>query len=408
MDLKRTPMLLLGWFLVILFLVACNMPGRRTPTPSGFELINTAAAKTVMAQLTEISRPPVTPAGPTLAPQQTPPTLAATSSVVQTPSASFAPTQPISLTQVPQPTQAPPAGACDQARFIKDVTIPDNTVLQPGQSFTKTWRLRNVGDCTWDENYALVFVGGDQLGASNRVPLSRVVGQNETVEVSVEMVAPTTGGTFRSNWKLSNTAGQVFGTGQKSDQPIWAQIKVNDTQEDESSTGTQYDFVSSASSGAWFSGIGDNSGIPLAFGGTLENPRGAALIADQLRLETGQTSGKILVTVPSWNTDGYIYGIFPQYRVQAVDHFVARVGFAANPNGRCGAGRAIFQVAVRIGEDIDTLAETKAACDGSLSLIDVDLSNLRGQVVEFILAVRADGSPEDDWAVWNSPIIVKK
>ncbi len=277
MRLKYLPNFLVGWLLLILGLAACNMPGRRTPTPSGFELINTAAAQTVMAQLTEISRPPVTPAGPTLSPQQATPTLVGTSLVQLTPSVSIVPTQPFSLTQVPQPTQAPAAGTCDQARFISDVTIPDNTVLRPGQSFTKTWRLRNVGDCIWDENYALVFVGGDQLSAPPKVVLPKIVRKNETVDISVEMVAPTTGGTFRSNWKLSNADNQVFGTGQQSDQPIWAQIKVNDAQQGSSSKGTQYDFVSSASAATWFTGSGDSSGVPLAFGGPLENPKGAAL-----------------------------------------------------------------------------------------------------------------------------------
>lgn len=395
------------WFLLmaVALLMGCNMPGRRTPTPSGFEMINTAAARTVAAQLTEISKPPVSPAGPTFFPGQLTPTLSSTVVAGRTPTAVNQSTQAFALTQVPQPTQAPTAGACDRARFVKDVTVPDNTVFQPGENFTKTWRLRNVGECTWGEGYALVFVGGEPLTVTTRVPLPTIAKSDQTIDISVEMVAPPNGGTFRSNWKLSNSAGQVFGTGADSDQPIWAQIKVNTDQQSGSSTGTQFDFVSNASIATWFTGVSDSSGSPIAFGGSVDNSEGSAMVADQLRLETGQTSGKILLTIPRMQKDGYVYGIFPQYRVEAGDHFIARVGFAANPDGQCGVGKAIFQVAAKQGDDIDTLYEISATCDRSLTLIDVDLSNLRSQIVEFILAVRADGSSQDDWAVWNSPQI---
>jgi len=45
-------------------------------------------------------------------------------------------------------TQPPPAG-CDRAQFISDVTVPDGTTFAPGATFTKTWRLKNSGTCTW-------------------------------------------------------------------------------------------------------------------------------------------------------------------------------------------------------------------------------------------------------------------
>ena len=47
---------------------------------------------------------------------------------------------------------------CDAAAFVRDVTIPDGTIVEPGRDFTKTWRLKNVGTCSWTTAYALVFV----------------------------------------------------------------------------------------------------------------------------------------------------------------------------------------------------------------------------------------------------------
>jgi hypothetical protein len=395
--------------LLLITLSACNMPGRRTPAPSGFEMINTAAARTVAAQLTEISRPPVATPAPTKtsAGRAVQPTLTVPGVVQPSPLSS----QPPAITVVPQPTQAPQASACDRAKFVKDVTVPDNTVMQPGASFTKTWRLKNVGECTWDRDYALVFVGGEPLGAAGEAALQDTVDPGGAVDISVNMVAPQSGGIYRSEWKLSNAAGEVFGTGKNSDQPVWAQIRVNapaGTNGELEIKGIAYDFVSSASSADWYSAAGDSAGVLLAFGGSLDNPDGAAILADQLLLETGQTSGKVLLMVPKLVKDGYVYGIFPSYLVQAGDHFKARVGFVANPDGRCGVGKAIFQIVVKEGENIDTLQEIPAACDGALTPVDLDLTRLRGRTVEFILSVRANGSPQDDWAVWNSPLITSK
>jgi hypothetical protein len=393
---------------LLAILTGCNMPGRqadKTPTPSGFEMINTSAARTVAAQLTEISQPPVATGQPLQKTQSPTPSLEPGSQ------ATPLPTQRPAVTIVPQPTKAPQAGACDRAKFVKDVTIPDNTVLQPGESFTKTWRLLNVGDCTWDEAYKLVFVKGDRLGDIDSVSLKSKVGPDDTLEISVPMTAPDEDGEYRSDWKLMNNAGQVFGTGKNGDLTIWAQIIVGAGSPDNTGSATQgrqVDFISSASSADWYSAAGDNAGEALAFNGAPDDPAGAAILADELRLETGQTSGKILLMVPQSQQDGYVYGIFPAYQVQAGDRFLARVGFAANPDGRCGEGRVIFQLAVMEGEDIDTLQEVPAACDGALTPIDLDLSKLRGRNVKFILVVRADGSPQDDWAVWNSPQITNK
>jgi len=45
----------------------------------------------------------------------------------------------------------PVSQACtDSAKFVLDVTIPDNSVISSNTAFTKTWRLKNTGTCTWD------------------------------------------------------------------------------------------------------------------------------------------------------------------------------------------------------------------------------------------------------------------
>jgi hypothetical protein len=136
----------------------------------------------------------------------------------------------------PQPTatstSVPPTavtGCTDRATFVKDVTIPDNTYLLPGQSFVKTWRLRNDGTCTWDSDYALVFAGGSNLGGPLAVPFGSVVKPGDTVDLSVTLTAPTGNGAYESRWQLRNADGRLFGIGRNADRPFWVKIVVGPT-----------------------------------------------------------------------------------------------------------------------------------------------------------------------------------
>ena len=127
----------------------------------------------------------------------------------------------------PQPT---PTGDCiDEATFVRDVTIPDNTHLSPGQHFVKTWRLRNSGTCTWSTDYALVFAGGDSMDGPAFVSLPGTVAPGNTVDLSVNLVAPTSSETYKGNWQLRNADGVLFGTDDQANPGMWVQIVVGPT-----------------------------------------------------------------------------------------------------------------------------------------------------------------------------------
>ena len=61
-------------------------------------------------------------------------------------------------------TKVSAGGYCDWIQYVADVTIPDGLPVDPGFVFKKTWRLKNIGTCTWTKSYKLVFVGGAQMG----------------------------------------------------------------------------------------------------------------------------------------------------------------------------------------------------------------------------------------------------
>ena len=115
---------------------------------------------------------------------------------------------------------APPPPYPDNASFVSDVTIPDGTVLSPSQSFTKIWRMHNSGTSTWGGGYELVFVGGNQMGAPGSVGLPRSVAPGEEVDISVNMVAPSAGGSYQGDWRMRNAQSVYFGD------RIWVKITV--------------------------------------------------------------------------------------------------------------------------------------------------------------------------------------
>ena len=124
----------------------------------------------------------------------------------------FVPTATAEATGFIQSTATPINEICDQASYIADVTIPDFTQLLPGVSFTKTWRIKNSGLCTWTTDYDFIFWAGDQMGGPIEQALSNDVLPGETVDISINMVAPATVGTYQGDWKLRNSNGEIFST----------------------------------------------------------------------------------------------------------------------------------------------------------------------------------------------------
>lgn len=92
-------------------------------------------------------------------------------------------------------------GCAYRTRFVDDVTIPDDTVMQPGESFEKVWRIANAGSCSWDGTETWAFVSGEQMGAPDEVRLPYTQ-RGEEVEIAVTFVAPDRPGTYESRWAI--------------------------------------------------------------------------------------------------------------------------------------------------------------------------------------------------------------
>ena len=113
-----------------------------------------------------------------------------------------------------------------QASFVKDVTYADGAYVAPGQAFSKTWRIRNTGTYTWTTKMALVFVGGDQMGASPCVYLPYNVSPGYYVDITVPMIAPEIPTNAMGEWKLRAPDGTIFGVGCNGSTSVWVSINT--------------------------------------------------------------------------------------------------------------------------------------------------------------------------------------
>jgi hypothetical protein len=206
--------------LIAILASACNMPNAEVTTPTA-ELVLTEAPQT--AQVLPTNTQAIVQ--PTSEVTQVPPTPTTTS--MPTATSTTVPTATATLPPAAITPITPTSFACTNlAKFVEDMTVPDDTEMLPGQEFIKTWRLQNVGTCTWTNQFATIFVNGDQMNGTSPLPLTGSVAPDGTLDISITLKAPGTTGTYRGNWELRNPNGVTFGLGKNASDPFYVQIKV--------------------------------------------------------------------------------------------------------------------------------------------------------------------------------------
>ena len=176
----------------------CNFPVRATASTPGPA---TLAARTVEAVLTQAAASTQVPP-----PQQ--PTPSSTSFLAE-----------------PSATEGP-LECVDLAAFVSDVTFPDGSILAPNEPFLKIWALQNVGTCTWNQSYSIAFFGGERMEAPSVIAFTTIVPPSDVVNLAVDMIAPSSPGTYQGFWRLRNVDGILFGIGPAGDQSFWVKIVV--------------------------------------------------------------------------------------------------------------------------------------------------------------------------------------
>jgi Ig-like domain-containing protein len=368
------------------------------------------------------------------------PTLTPTNTFTPAPTATASAT--LTLTPINAPTRTSPPSAtvdltCVRAEFLGDVTIVDDAVLAPAAPFTKTWRIKNSGTCTWTGAYKLAFMQGDRMGSPDSIPLPAIVAPNQTVDVSLPLIAPSTAGDYQGFWQLETPDGRHFGIGPTAAGYLWVKIQVLTSAPVtatpptgiSSSTAAPAASVVPATSSA-VAGIGSPAARPTSApvvtadfatnacgaqwqgnDGLLDCPgqdgdaRGFVLPLKQADLEDGSSiQAPSILTYPSSSTDGYILGLYPQYQVSAGDHFRALVGCEQGATSCSVLFRLSYLDAFGAAHDLWTLGEFY---DGHYFNLDLDLSKLAGQQVRFVLSANNLGTSIGDRALWVGPRVVR-
>ena len=380
------------FLLLITFLSACNLPQKNPEPESKPGVLYTEAAMTVSVQQTAAGQgdPQSTQPSDIVSPEKTTlPEAIATFSI---------PT--LTTENEVEETSAP----CAQVKFIKDVTIPDDMDLAPGEHFEKIWRLQNAGSCPWTIGYLLYFESGDARGGpSSQALTSETILPGDTVDVSVDLVAPLETGTYQGDWMLRNVKGEGFGVGEYS-KAFWVKINVVE------GAGMMFDFNVYANSAAW--GFGSTPVDYVDLGGDIltfdhQGDPGDPYVAleNEQNLEGERISGILLATYPPVGVGKYIIGRFPDYKVNAGDLLFGRVGLTLNPGGNCGSGDVDFIINLMVGGDpstLITLGEWSEVCDDSMKTFEIDLDDYKGDTVKIFLVVIANTGSEKNFAVWDS------
>lgn len=237
---KPTRLVLMTMLTAVLLITSCNVGAAPTPT-TDVNALSTALVGTTVAQLSvELTQTAQAAPTNTSSPTATVtalttvalPTLdlsgaaSPTTDVAALPTFSFVNTPvPGANTPLPGITQVPVlptsqataslGDACNNSVFEGDVTIPDGSILKPGEDFTKVWAIRNTGNCTWDEGYKLVFIGGDTAIDPVNFEFKKpddFVSPGEGINVGIPLTAPLNEGKYTGTWRMQSDSGFYFGT----------------------------------------------------------------------------------------------------------------------------------------------------------------------------------------------------
>lgn len=222
---KKRVLTLLPLILAAILLSACG--------PSAEE--NSAAVLTQAAQIFSDSLTQTAAVAPPTATATSNPPTATNTPLPPTATPTITGTPP---TSTPSPTQQQSSGGsggnkpgCVRAELGYE-TVPDGTQLEIGQTFNKIWTFKNVGTCTWTQDFSLVWQQGEAFGTKGTIPFSNFTdvdilpGEHLTVEV--QMVAPEEQGAYKGYWMLRSDGGILFGLGPDGRAWFWVDVNIQD------------------------------------------------------------------------------------------------------------------------------------------------------------------------------------
>lgn len=361
------------------------------------------ALETVVAQATERVLPAQTSAPPTDTSAPVLPTETSVPPATQVPP-THTPVVPTSTavvaTSIPTVPVTPIVSPTDWAQFVQDVSTADGTTLTAGSKFTKTWRIKNIGTSTWTTSYALVFYSGNSMSGKASYPLPTNVRPGETIDLSIELTAPTAAGNHKGYWMLRNAAGTLFGIGNQANGSLSVSINVTTYRSDVIPASIYpYDFTSALCSARW---LHNYNKITLPCSGFDENQATWAAVLMNPIFENGHKDDERTIWFHlDGKNEGWLQGVFTPYTVKAGDRFRAWIG-CLDGSKNCNV---VFSLDYIVGDGkLVNLGKWEQTYDDKIDKLDIDLSFLAGKDVKFLLGVTNKSSSAAD-VFWFVPSI---
>jgi len=303
--------------------------------------------------------------------------------------------------QVATPTLIPPTPTpvpvpCNAVSFQADLTIQDGTVFAPNADFTKTWRLKNIGSCSWTNSYDLVFVEGSRMEGKKVLALDEKIRPGETLDISIELTSPVNPGDHRGYWMLRTDDGRWFGYGAAANKAFWVDITVVNP-----SGNFEYDFALNFCAATWRS---DDMRLPCP--GFKTSNEGFAQLLHNPKLENRNENEVAIWVHPNEEKLGWLEGTYPFMQIEKGDHFKAWVGCLKGYD-KCSL-KFYLDYEGKNGK-VHRLGEWIEEYDGDVTMIDLDLSGLAGETIRPILGVEAlTKNVNDAHGFWFVPNITNQ
>ena len=260
------------------------------------------------------------------------------------------------------------------------------------------------------------------MDALNSINLPVTVAPGQTIDLSIDLIAPSTPGTYKGIWSFEDNTGQQFGLGASASGQVWVQVEVvlmptNTPLSLPESTPTSevtieptmvipnnafpseslaFDFVSEICSAQWL-----NDNVQQACPGTSGETQSTISLVMLPTLEDGSTLiNPAIMLSPGVTKNESIQGVYPEYLVQPGDHFRAIAGCEVDSIS-CSA---LLRVSYQDGSNtISNLWAVGEFYDQKYTQIDIDMSALAGQKVKIILDVTLLNTDLANHVFWASP-----
>lgn len=281
------------------------------------------------------------------------------------------------------------------------VSMGEGSQVFSGEVFHVTWRLRNIGETVWNDQYNLVHIKGNSFGQAEKIPFSFEALPGDIIDVTLVLTAPTERGMYLGEWLIEAPDGSLFGMELDGSEPLPVSVEVTGNPLT-SSFRQIFRMYVDYSTAEWRDQNGPalvsvNGNIGLHGYVTREN---YPLFAGAL-----QEDEPTIVMMPPRGEGGYISGKFPAFVIEPSDYLVTRVG-CQEPHKFCDVTLKIL-VQVEGEDDVEVLWERDKEYTGEWILIRRNLTRYAGKAVHFIFVVESKGNNIDDVIGWFVPAIYR-